>query len=361
MNNGTGYIPQMCIPTKTGQVVPVSAGDDGSIMAGFYRGPTRFVVSGNFVTDLYTMLQWVKDPTRLIPYGDGLTFPTFASNGEYDSTHPYSAGNYVTCFPAGYNQYCFAKDTPPYCTDSNPQGFIWQFGVVPIAQTDNGRLYWKWTKSGTTGNIELFKDAAMTTPNRVGYYNGLNGSMAQPLQGGLLTVYITTTSVPNSTSGTLTISDVNNTPMGGTCGGMVGNTIQLGQTPFWLTPGSWTNGTGVGFSYALAACVSLTYGGIGPWSAGNPLGWRIPNINELLTLFDYSASSAPYHVNPGGSTFSVPTGGSLISGTVPRFATTKVFALQLSGTTTNVPVIMSMQGGTPTSYLRPVRSLIYNG
>jgi hypothetical protein len=81
----------------------------------------------------------------------------------------------------------------------------------------------------------------------------------------------------------------------------------------------------------------------------------------LLTLFDYSASSAPYHVNPGGSTFSAPATGSLISGSVPRFATTKVFALQLSGTTTNVPAMMSVQGGTNTTYLRPVRSLIYNG
>jgi hypothetical protein len=307
------------------------------------------------------MLQWVKDPTRLIPYGDPANIPTFTSRGEYNSTSTYSAGDYVTCFPGGYNQYCFAQNTPAYCTDSNPQGFTWQFGVVPISQTDGGNLYWKWTKSGTTGNIELFKDAAMTTPNRVAYYNGMNGSMAQLLQGGLLTVYMTTSSVPNSTSGTLTISNVNNTPMGGTCGGLVGNTIQLSQTPFWLTPGSWTNGMGVGFSYALAACVGLTYGGIGPWSTSNPLGWRVPNISELLTLFDYSASSAPYHLNPGGTTFSVPTGGSLISGTVPRFATTKVFALQLSGTTSNVPVIMSMQGGTNTTYLRPVRSLIYNG
>ena len=61
MNNGTGYIPQMCIPTKTGQVTQVSAGDDGSIMAGFYRGPTRFVVVGNLVTDLYTTASGYAD------------------------------------------------------------------------------------------------------------------------------------------------------------------------------------------------------------------------------------------------------------------------------------------------------------
>ena len=120
---------------------------------------------------------------------------------------------------------------------------------------------------------------------------------------------------------------------------------------------SGTAGQSRVFRQNLAA-EGITFGAsplIGPYNSFDA------RFHLTQTLFDYSASSAPYHVNPGGTTFSVPTGGTLISGSVPRFATTKMFALQISGTSANLPAMMSVQGGTNTTYLRPVRSLIYNG
>src|SRR5690606_10514168 len=39
---------------------------------------------------------------------------------------------------------------------------------------------------------------------------------------------------------------------------------------------------------AIDSCL-MTYAGIGPWSANNPLGWRLPNLTELISIYDINA------------------------------------------------------------------------
>jgi hypothetical protein len=44
---------------------------------------------------------------------------------------------------------------------------------------------------------------------------------------------------------------------------------------------------------AIDKCLALNYGGIGGWSANNPLGWRLPNVTELRSLCDHSKAAYP--------------------------------------------------------------------
>jgi hypothetical protein len=99
----------------------------------------------------------------------------------------------------------------------------------------------------------------------------------------------------------------------------------------------------------------LTYGGMGGWSANNPLGWRAPMANEAMGIYDFSLASAPF----GNANFVWPA-GNMWTGTIVKSATTKAFALLTqTAVSTNGPFNATAQ--TSTNQQRPVRSLIYSG
>ena len=159
-NNGTTYIPQMSIPTKTGQGAgeQIASGDDGHIQAGFYRGPTRFITVGNLVTDLYTMLQWVKDPSKIIQGDTTAALNTVPAVVIYDQTKAYAA--FAQVYINNLTYYIAKVALAAVLTDSNPNIWTWQFTAMPTGHLDAGsNLYWKY--SGTS--LYFYSNSAMTT------------------------------------------------------------------------------------------------------------------------------------------------------------------------------------------------------
>jgi hypothetical protein len=342
-NNGTTYIPQMSIPTKTGQGASeqITAGDDGHVQAGFYRGPTRFLVTGNLVTDLYTMLQWVKDPSKIIVGADGLTLLGNANvRGDYDSTAAYAAMDQVT-YNNGMTTYVAAVGLPAVLTDSNPGHFLWQFTVAPSAHCDAGNnLYW----AASSYYLTFYSDAAHTNPINSPVNIGGSSWIALPAP---FSGYMKITSGAYVGSGTLHVASP------GSIIATAGNYIDPSTSGgFWSTFGT---GLAATWSTCLSNCLGLTYGGMGGWSANNPLGWRAPMANEAMGIYDFSLASAPF----GNANFVWPA-GNMWTGTIVKSATTKAFALLTqTAVSTNGPFNATAQ--TSTNQQRPVRSLIYSG
>jgi len=121
---------------------------------------------------------------------------------------------------------------------------------------------------------------------------------------------------------------------------------------FWSTFGTALTAA---WAQTLADCLNLVYGGVAGWSASNPLGWRAPTANELMTVYDFSLASAPF-----GNANLVWPAGNMWSSTILKTATTKAFSLAVNtNLSTYGPFAVTAQ--TSTSGQRPVRSLIYNG
>jgi hypothetical protein len=344
MNNGTGYIPHFSVPTKTGQGASeqIASGDDGHVQAGFYRGPTRFVVNGNLVTDLYTMLQWIADPTKIIVGDAGLIVPpTPGAATLYDQTKAYTQSSYVYVDNTQY--YTARQSLPAVLTDSNPN-FIWQFATMPTGHMDTGnKVYWIYNGSA----ISFWQDAGHTIS--LGSISNAVGSSYYALPSPLSGWVKTPTAMPGG-SPTGTIQFINPTAIITQAGNYFNSATDSG--------GFWTNfgqaPASPAWSTALSNAINLTYGGVSGWSSTNPLGWRVPTINELMTLFDASVASTPFSTAPLVWTAAV------ISSTIVKPSSTKAFAFAVTGpTTASFPISMVAQSTGAAQ--RPVRSLIYNG
>lgn len=64
------------------------------------------------------------------------------------------------------------------------------------------------------------------------------------------------------------------------------------QTPWTGSAADLMTASNMTWNNAIDNCL-MTYAGIGPWSATNPCGWRLPNMKELTSIFDYSFTNNP--------------------------------------------------------------------
>lgn len=66
------------------------------------------------------------------------------------------------------------------------------------------------------------------------------------------------------------------------------------ETTWTASAANLTTPATMNWDKAVDKCL-MTYAGIGPWSASNPCGWRLPNVRELESIrdFDVRVSSIP--------------------------------------------------------------------
>jgi hypothetical protein len=107
-----------------------------------------------------------------------------------------------------------------------------------------------------------------------------------------------------------------------------------------------TTNVTLNWATCIANCL-MTYAGHSPWSVTNPYGWRLPNINELLSIIDWSTNTPPVN----STIFPNVSGSYWCSTTVPISPYTS--AIRVAMTTT---VAFGSIAKTSSYNLRPVRS-----
>jgi hypothetical protein len=97
----------------------------------------------------------------------------------------------------------------------------------------------------------------------------------------------------------------------------------------------------------------MHYSGVGPWSASNPLGWRLPNVLEFASLLTWSL------VNPVDVTQfpnSISSGSYWTSTVRSSLPSTWAYYVYTSSAVQIYPQLMSAA-----AYVRPVRGGFVNG
>jgi hypothetical protein len=70
------------------------------------------------------------------------------------------------------------------------------------------------------------------------------------------------------------------------------------ETVWTASAANLTTAVTVDWNNAIDKCLGLNYGGIGGWSETNPLGWRLPNVEDLRSLCDHGKGAYPSIVSP---------------------------------------------------------------
>lgn len=274
---------------KTGQTSMFADGDDGAMEAG--KSPNLQVV-GNLVYDMANMLCWVRNPVEIVPGGTGLE--TVIAKGVWSDG--------------------FARGTIMLMMNPSDGDTI-QIGDV-VFEFDNN-------STTTAGNIAVTigGSAAITSETFTTIINANIAAITATFADGLISLvadqmgvaynYLISSSAPTVTkagmSGGLdTISYAKN------------DLVQKGMvwyicteshteaedpealeywvgTPWTASAANLTTPSIHTWANAISNCL-MTYAGVGPWSVFNPCGWRLPNINEFLSLVDISKTAPPSRI-----------------------------------------------------------------
>jgi len=280
---------------RTGQVTSYADGDDGYFQAGNPR-TTRFIDNLNgTISDRATGLQWVKQPELIIPGATGVQTANQiqAVKGAWADSVAYLAADLVAHNSKWW--VCVLAHTGPgdASTDPDTDSTHWRETVWANITTDAVESWAKGATTTLTMTAHAFRVGQLVTISGVLY----NTSVASAVNGNRVITAIATN----------TITVAVNTASEGTPVASAG--AVLGANPVQLT---WAN--------AVANSLAMTYAG--------STDWRLPNVFELLSLYDCSKAARPLL----NSLFvGVVTGGYYWSSTTDGITTANAFYCLLGG------------------------------
>jgi hypothetical protein len=119
------------------------------------------------------------------------------------------------------------------------------------------------------------------------------------------------------------------------------------ETPWTASAANVTTPATMVWNDAIDRCL-MTYAGIGPWSASNPCGWRLPNYKELLSLV------LPQRYNPAVDiNYFVSANSNYMTSTTYALNNATAYVVDFNGGT----AYRTNDKDTSLYYIRPVRSL----
>jgi hypothetical protein len=280
------HFPKIWLP-RTGQVTSYATGDDGDFQAGNPR-LTRFIDNGNgTISDRATGLTWIKTPELIIPgvpaagysrSGTSIWQVQRAGNGsvtDWATGQAFLAGDVVRDAAGSQSTACnisaATAANPCVLTVDNIQGLtsgdlVLVNGIVGNMGTDvlNGNSYYVSVNSSTK-KLTLYTDAYLVT--------GANTAGKTYTSGGTATQCKFYVCILSHTSGTFA-TDI--------------------AYPKWAlsvwTASAANTATPRIMGWTAAVSLSLmSYAGF--------TDWRLPNVRELFSLYDFGQASAVAAIN----------------------------------------------------------------
>lgn len=343
--------------TDTAPTANYAAGDDGTFQMGL-RFAGRFTDRGDgVIQDVWCGILRVKQPELMIPGATGVhaTNQIQVAGGDWATAQAYAAATVVrdlagtTATPAAITGATSANPCVVTATGHGLKtgmnvrfggigGTIGTDGTLGLNYADNGGVTF-YIRVVDANQFKVYTDAGALTARNTTTLAFVAGGTPTVTQ---LKFYVTASA---HTSDTIA-ADLAAAKLRETVWIASAASIAPASPRVW----KWAD--------AVAACADgagagLTLAGLGPATTTDKSGWRMPQINEEVTLMDWTAASAPPAMIAGGTTYFPNTQitGYYLTATTRKAGTSQCAVVQYN----NSPqAIFGTKLTDCVSYVRPV-------